>query len=429
MKLGEPQPVRKKLIDDLKQEQTTKTYPVEFQGQLQWPGVHRVNIEFAKYRLENGRTISAQKEYLAKHPDLPEDFFRRDAESDEAQEAQHKILADMIKRATPNLVAYFRDEVQNEPLILDSLGFVVNGNRRLCAMRILHEEDPNKYHRFSSIDVIVLPPVARKDVYALEVGLQLEPDVTDKYTWTDKASMIRRGRYELGFSDEALMKMYRMSKKELNNLLQALDLAEAYLEDRGVAREYHRVADAELSFDKLREGRNKANTEAEGDLFEKIAYTLIDDPDSGQGRNYSAVQNVQKYLPSITEQLKEELSVNGEGIESGESGEESDPFDGLLPPEDSGGFAYVAVAINKPEYREIVRETAIAVIDNESAKEKFKQNTKAAFTLTKKAHTSLRNALNALDDQSDLIGLGTQLDEIEQTIVQLRGRLSDYAQS
>ena len=37
------------------------------------------------------------------------------------------------------LLNYFKKNELELPLVLTDLGFVVNGNRRLCAMRILHE--------------------------------------------------------------------------------------------------------------------------------------------------------------------------------------------------------------------------------------------------------------------------------------------------
>lgn len=423
MKLGEPLPLRKKHLADLKQEQSTKTYQMRFQSEFQSFGIHRVSVEFPKYRLENGRTISAQEEYLVTHQ-LPKDFFTKDAESNEAQEVQHEILYEMITRSTPNLVAFFKDEEQDEPLILDSLGFVVNGNRRLCAMRTLYDQDPKQYQRFSNIDVIILPPVERKDVYALEVSLQIMEDIKEDYSWTDEASMIRRGRDELGFSYDELAKMYRRTKKEMKDLLDAFDHADAYLEERGWSKEYHRVADAELTFDKLRENRKKVSNETEGELFEKITYTLIDNPDSGLGRLYKAVQEVREHLTPIVEQLKEELPLDNGSTTHQPSGA-TDPF-GLLPP-DEGDFDKVVAAVREPEHREAVRGTVIAVIENERAKGKVKKTTSAAFTHAKGAHTSLREALNALNEQSDTSGMEAQLDGIEKAVAELRSRLSQYA--
>ena len=58
--------------------------------------VLRVPVNLPKYRLLNGRTASAQEEWLAKHPDKQEDFFRQDPESDEVQRVQHELLGKLV---------------------------------------------------------------------------------------------------------------------------------------------------------------------------------------------------------------------------------------------------------------------------------------------------------------------------------------------
>lgn len=107
-------------------------------------------------------------------------FFERDLESIEALEIQHDLLKQMLKK-NPNadLREFFVDNIQEEPLILSHLGFVINGNRRLCAMREVREKkhkDSNRelYDRFQYIDVIILPPCDEKDIDELEAQLQIK---------------------------------------------------------------------------------------------------------------------------------------------------------------------------------------------------------------------------------------------------------------
>src|SRR5216684_4710957 len=141
MELGWPLPKRKELIQRLKQEPNKKTAVLPFQGRLQEFSRHRVPISFPKYRLDNGRTRSAQVEWLALHPELPKDLFTADLESQAAQSTQHNILKSMFGQGDKELLRYFRKHEQADPLILTELGFVLNGNRRLCAMRELINED------------------------------------------------------------------------------------------------------------------------------------------------------------------------------------------------------------------------------------------------------------------------------------------------
>lgn len=76
------------------------THPIEFGGHPEKLPVIRVRIGFPVYRLKNGRTSTYQLEYLALHPELPEDFFRRDNDAITAQKAQHEVLGNWLMKKT-----------------------------------------------------------------------------------------------------------------------------------------------------------------------------------------------------------------------------------------------------------------------------------------------------------------------------------------
>src|SRR5262249_29316909 len=145
MELGWPLPKRKELIQRLRSERTTQSLPLYFQGRRQDLPIHRIPIGLPKYRLDNGRTRSAQVEWLALHADAPKNLFTADLESEKAQAAQHEILKTMLGSGKTELRRYFRDHEQIEPLILTELGFVLNGNRRLCAMRELIRDEAETF--------------------------------------------------------------------------------------------------------------------------------------------------------------------------------------------------------------------------------------------------------------------------------------------
>ena len=126
MELGWALPKRKKYLSDLKEEKSEITHPVRFQGKMQYLPVYMVPLSLPRYRLENGRTTSAQAEYLAGNPELEQQFFRIDGESEEAQLAQHKILIKLAS-GTKNLFNEFKTAEQEEPIILSAEGYVING--------------------------------------------------------------------------------------------------------------------------------------------------------------------------------------------------------------------------------------------------------------------------------------------------------------
>src|ERR1700739_21780 len=106
MILGWPYPKRLKLVEELLAKPNSKTQGLRFQGQLQYFPIHRVSIDFPKYRLKNGRTAAAQIEYLAIHPEVDRDIFTKDPELEKAQEIQHGLLKGMVNEE--GLYNYFK---------------------------------------------------------------------------------------------------------------------------------------------------------------------------------------------------------------------------------------------------------------------------------------------------------------------------------
>jgi hypothetical protein len=176
---GQPLAVREKELAELAKTKAERTYPVRFQHKQQHLAWHRVRIELPKYRIANGRTRAAQQDYIATNS-LPAKFFDLSkTEDDQVQKAQHAVLLEMIRNSNPDkdLLKFFKKNEQDEPLILDRKGFVVNGNRRLCALRELLAADPKAFQRYVHVDVVVLPACSPKDIDELEAQLQVQEDI------------------------------------------------------------------------------------------------------------------------------------------------------------------------------------------------------------------------------------------------------------
>lgn len=78
---------------------TGKTHRVVIQGQVRDIPIIRIHQNLPKYRLENGRTASAQVEYLARNPGETADFFTLDAELWRVQEVQHNLLLKLAEKS------------------------------------------------------------------------------------------------------------------------------------------------------------------------------------------------------------------------------------------------------------------------------------------------------------------------------------------
>lgn len=138
--------------------QTGEKYQIDYRGKYRPLPVIEVPIEMLVYRIENIRTKSLQRQWLAQNRNLPRDLFVSDPFSIEAQENQHQVLKLLVDKE--NLLKTFKDNdklQQTEPLICSNDGIVVNGNRRLCAWRELYYNNKSKYAHFQTVRVAVLP--------------------------------------------------------------------------------------------------------------------------------------------------------------------------------------------------------------------------------------------------------------------------------
>src|SRR5262249_6418850 len=148
------------------------------------------------------------------------DFFDEgDPELEEIQIAQHQILTEMIRQE--GLLSKFEDPAnkQVDPLLLDENGFVVNGNRRLCCWRVLHNKDQSKYGHFGHVDVVVLPHCDEQELDRLEAKLQIEKDIRSDYTWDSEANMMAQKQRLHGFTTPQLAQLYGKTKRDIEDLL------------------------------------------------------------------------------------------------------------------------------------------------------------------------------------------------------------------
>lgn len=396
-------------------------HQLEFMGKIEYLPILRVPIELPKYRLLNGRTSSAQQEYLADHPDLPEDFFSRDSESLEAQKVQHELLWKMVQGK--NLLSYFKDKdgaAQQVPIILDNNGFVINGNRRLCAWRTLYYDRTDEHKRFQHIDVVVLPPGDEKAIDELEGSLQVQPDIREDYSWDSLANMMRHRQKSHNWNNKELAKFYKVKESEVKELLDMLDYAEVYLESRGVPKKWS-VVPGEFAFREIVKGRQALKSSSIGDkkLFEEVSFNLLDD--SKGGRLYDAIPLARKYQSEIEAALLVEFPVSPSG--HGEIVE--DLFGTLSQTSVALPLAEtIAVPANREKAREVIRD----VIESQKELDKEKNSADYLLKQLRKANGCIQAALSAgLKADSNRMGVSEQIESINAGLARIRVWLDNHA--
>ena len=211
---------------------------------------------------------------------LPVDYFETGEEDVQAQRVQHELLLELAKTGSgiqikPILEALQVDQVQTEPLLITLDGVIVNGNRRLAAMRELFHEDPARYQCFQNVQAMVLPEVTGNDVRRIEVKLQMRPETRLPYDWTDQALAVRDLQLR-GIQKSEIVTLMRLAKdSDVDAIVERLSEAEIYLADfLGAREEYGAVGDQEQQFIELQKGLRAKTSAAEKELARKLCHVV-----------------------------------------------------------------------------------------------------------------------------------------------------------
>jgi hypothetical protein len=418
MILGQSLEARERTITELAAQPVTSTHGIPFQGEEARDFPKRlVRIDMPKYRVENGRTSIAQREFTVQQG-LQTDFFSpARAEEEEVQQAQHNILLAMARSSRVNLLKFFKDAPQNQPFILDSAGFVVNGNRRLAALRTLYEEDPTRYVRFSHIQVIILPPCDQRDIDELEARLQFDEDIKDDYSWAAEAFTIRSKSDH--YTPEELARIYRKTPKELTQLLERLDMAEAYLARRQKDGQYHRVERAEEAFKQLqRTSRKLTDSPAKEAFLREVAYTLIEDP--AGDRVYAYIPKALSILDNIRTTLASEVLQAPPALPPhlGEIDLFGNP---AAEPSDQVYQQATTALMGLDESRAAeVADVIKDCIEHYDREERDRRRSNYVADKIREANTALQDALGGIDESQERNGVAAQLDSIDHSVASLR---------
>lgn len=278
----------------------------------------RLDITVPIYRMQNYRTRTAQLKYVHEHNKYS-DFFSAGQENETVQQAQHGILVAFSKEGRSDSISPIYDELQSEeqrePLLITMGGVIVNGNRRLAAMRELLTERPTEFRSFSHVDCAVLPESATPDeIREIEVRLQMRPETKLPYEWVNESIAIQ-DLLDSGKNLDYVANLMRKRKKDVERAARALTEAKIYLKEWAHAPdEYQHVEDAGQFFSDLA----KAVSNKEGQLLEasrRIAWALLSNRKKLSRRiydyNFSFNNRTDEVISSLVDRLRVDLSVDG----------------------------------------------------------------------------------------------------------------------
>lgn len=421
---------RKNLIASLSAKPVCGEQPTfdVYEGQRTMLPVIRLPIDLPVYRMANARTQTEQLAYIAETK-APANYFEAGQENEEAQQAQHNILRGFAN-ATAGSVKPIIDELertkQTEPIMITPSGVVVNGNRRLTAMRELYADRKSEFPTFAEVECMVLPPLTEEQIDDIETRLQERPETKLPYSWINETLKIRRQLEKKSKKETDIADMRRKSVGDIRKSLSALNYAEIYLRDWCAAPNDYRLVEkgGEQFFSDL-VTRLKGK---EGQLLEanlRMAWLLFDNRDSLGGRIYNfnkvlgekaehVLAQLTKLLDSDEEQTKEVDAAEADTMEIDLGGEQ-----------DGNSYAPLLALFDDPQRRDEVFDELKAVCQTVLDSGAQNKVGKAALRAAQDANARLTEIDLSLADPSTHAGIEKQLDEIIHRVATIKMKLQE----
>ena len=411
----------------------------DFRGGTYTPKIVQLPIDLPVYRMANCRTFSKQQTAISQQS-LAKTFFERGQESTEAQQVQHGILVQLAKQGSESvtpIITVLQDEGQREPLLITSTGVVVNGNRRLAAMRDLGlRRDGSFDERFSHVECAVLPAdVSGDEIDDIEADLQAKRATKLDYDWIGDAQLLRR-QVNKGRTTKQVADRLRRSKNDVENVLQALDEADLYLSEWLEAPgEYERVQPGQQIFGDLPKAVKNKDPNLQN-ASRAIAWALFENRDNIDGRVYRLNPAFGKLAPKVLDFLAERLDLPHD--EDGDSTTDDDFAIEIDPGEVTTDYTTIIQALrSRPESDSTAGDETVAILvdacESAIALDKGKRNEQAALAAISQAHTKLAG-VDAAEAGADTLpamlkqiaSIRKCLDAIEERInARLSGAASD----
>jgi hypothetical protein len=401
-------------------EESTSTERYSFYERLdraeQLPVIN-LRIEVPVYRMENFRTRSEQIRYRHDNA-LTDEFFAAGQENEEAQRIQHSFLwrlAQEERDSVASIVEVLRANQQREPLLITRTGVVVNGNRRLAAIRELADSMPS----FSHVQCMVLQgSVSREELQEIEVRLQMTPNTRLPYEWIDESLAIR----ELSESGKDARRIADLMRKRVNDVetaLNALSEAEAYLSTwKATPTNYNEVLDGEQFFKDLATKVRRLPPEEKA-AAQRIQWLLFDSRDEIGGRIYQYKEIAGSLLLQTVTRLVEDLGVALETNALDDDLEFSIPDEEQLSP-----FMAIANFIDAASDRDSLGSQVLDICTGLIEARKGERRSRAALRLVQEAHSRLNQIDLSSAEPSTYAAMRAQLEAVRDKAVQLLTRMS-----
>ena len=424
------QQIEQRAAEALKRNRTKRE--MKFRGGREPLATIQMSIHHLLYRLENFRTISDQMSQVAAGK-VEEHLFDPSRREDvSAQAAQHEILFKLAQTGSGESIKPIYDELirvkeQTDELIISADGVVVNGNRRLSAMRELLAGDGQAFAGFENVSCAVLPESATdEEIVALEIELQMQPDTKLPYDWTAVA-LAARALKARNYSDEKIAGMMNRDREDIVRLVKMIDGADLYLTDYlERPRDYSALDETEQAFRQIAT-RNlaKSDNPALREVTRQFDFLLVEKRDKIELRAYELINNIEGNSELFLDHIAGVWGVDLTQAPEQSQGNLEIDFGDETPAAGQKNYAPLVRYIEELGDDDQVRESAAKQVEEASviAGEQGKRKDQAALKFAKAAQQKLAainlryaNELTFAELRTVLAGCVTQCETLMQEI-------------
>jgi hypothetical protein len=396
----------------------------DFRGEKATLKVVILPIDLPVYRMDNCRTFSEQQDAISKGG-LEKTYFAKGQELSTVQGTQHAILAKLAKRESTSVSSMqdvLANEGQRDPILITSTGVVVNGNRRLSAMRELYVTDQSPNSRWAHVKCMVLPTdTSAEEVEDIEANEQARPQTKLEYDWIGDAELVRRRVNRKG--DTALVaKQLRRSKPDVENLLQAIEEADLYLKEWvNKPGQYSLVSgDAEQIFGDLPK-RLSGKTVPLQNASRAIAWSFFENREKLPGRVYAFNSAFGKLAPVVLANVAAQLNLPQPNVSEDEDEEFSIEIAGAAGEED---YSAVISALKNDETKDDAVDVLIEVAQSAIETDRGQRSQGAALKALAQIHAKLAGLDLTTAGVNTYGAIGKQLSSIRDLVTRLDAKLA-----
>jgi len=198
-------------------------WPLEIHGRKEKLEYYNFPIKLLRYNVNNGRLAMEVGQWK----------IENGRELDSSLKPDSKIIRELLLKLDESKTDELKEDLlkvgQMEPGVITHDGVVINGNRRMAVMELLHDEVDSS-GKWQYFDAILLPAeISQSELWKIEAGLQLSKDKVAQYHPVNELLKIRQGVLSGLKPQEIQAAIYGRSIEEIEESIERLKLIDDFL--------------------------------------------------------------------------------------------------------------------------------------------------------------------------------------------------------